>query len=356
MTKPSSEAVRLELLRSVLAADRSSNSAVFLGVEGMDDAALLRLKPDELTVVTSDFVRGSGFHLFELGHLNYYDVGYYLIVANVSDLAAMGARPVAATTIIRYSDEMTDEGFLDAVRGMRAAADDCKIEIVGGDIGGHSADVFAATAIGQVKADRLLRRTGAKVGDALCVTGTVGRPITALTYFKKAKPAGFALPAADEERLLNAWRRPTARVQEGQVLGELGCVSACQDVSDGLKASIEQIGEASGVSFRVDARALNIDPATLEVARSLRTDAVALAMSASVDFELLFTVRKDDAKRTVGALNRQGCSAAIIGESIDRGSNRLVDAAGHEHELPGMAWQQQQGDYLADIIRRGAST
>lgn len=350
----SGERARLALVKQILyPSKRTSGSAVVLGVEGMDDGALLRWPIDELLVVASDFVRGTGFHLFQLGYLNYFDIGYYLIAANASDLAAMGAKPIAATTILRYADDTTDEDFVQALEGMKASADQFGLEIIGGDIGGHAVDVFAATVLGSVGADRALRRNGAAIGDTLCVTGVVGRPITALMYFKKAKSAGLILDDEAERRLLASWRRPNARICEGQVLSGLGYVSACQDVSDGLKDSIDQISEASRVSFRIYSGKIPLDEATTVVAQHLDTDPIALAMSASVDFELLFTVPSASVGETIDALRQAGCMACAIGEAIGGTENVLCDTAGTETPLPGLAWQQQTGDYLTGIIREG---
>lgn len=353
----SGEDARLAILQQIIAGGsrRSEVSPVVLGVEGLDDAALLRVPSGELLVVSTDFVRGTGFHLFALGKLNHFDVGYYLIMANASDLAAMGATPLGATTVVRYTENMTDIEFTDVFRGMKSAADACRFEIVGGDIGGHSSDVYVATIMGAVRADSSLRRSGARAGDVLCVTGVIGRPITALTYFKKAKPAGLALPKETEERLLDSWRRPVPRLVQGQILSSLGSTTACQDISDGLAATINQLGRASGVSFRVHADKIAIDPGTIVVADFLKTEAINLAMSASVDFELLFTVRREDVVHTLETIRSTGCTVAIIGEAIDQDTNIFIREDGTQTQMPGIAWQQQTGDFIKDIVDRGIS-
>jgi thiamine-monophosphate kinase len=248
MSRPiSDERARLRMLRNVLG--QSSARVSRIGVKEMDDAALVPLSDSESLVIASDFVRGSEFYLFQLGHMNYFDVGYYLVVANISDIAAMGAQPTGLTTIVRYSKDMTDDDFCLVFSGIAAAADQLGVEIVGGDIGGYRSDVFAATAFGFVETSKALLRSSARAGDLLCVTGSIGLPITALIYFKEMKPRGFRVAPSDEERLLASWRRPAARVKHGLILGREELAHACQDVSDGLKATIEQVGVASGVTF-----------------------------------------------------------------------------------------------------------
>src|SRR5438046_1760784 len=97
----SDETFRLSIIKEVLSAEKHLLHEVEVGVESMDDAALIRISETESLVIASDFIRGSGFFLFEMGYLDYFDMGYYLIAANVSDIAAMGARPMAITTIFR---------------------------------------------------------------------------------------------------------------------------------------------------------------------------------------------------------------------------------------------------------------
>ena len=130
----------------------------------------------------------------------------------------MGARPTGLTTIIRYSKRMTDEDFQQVFQGMDAAVKRYGTEIVGGDIGGYSEDVFAATAFGFMKTSQALVRSNVGHDDLLCVTGDIGMPITALLYFKEVKEQGFQLSAEQEERVLRSWRRPKARLDEGLCL------------------------------------------------------------------------------------------------------------------------------------------
>jgi thiamine-monophosphate kinase len=183
----------------------------------MDDAALIKVSGEDSIVVASDFIRGSEFYLFKLGYLNYFDIGYYLVIANLSDIAAIGANPIALNTIIRYEKELTDEQFTQILEGIKTAADEFKVRVIGGDIGGHNSNVLAATAIGLVKTESALLRKNVKDSDLLCVTGSVGLPITALIYFKKAKLRGLIFTFEEEEKLLQSWKRPSARVKEGLI-------------------------------------------------------------------------------------------------------------------------------------------
>ena len=320
----SDEFTRIAILRDILADEHHKDSIVQVGVKQLDDAAVIKIAGGMSLVIASDFVRGSGFFLFELGHLNYFDVGYYLVVANLSDLAAMGARPTGLTTTIRYSKRVTDDDFKQIFRGMDAAAKDYSTEIVGGDIGGYSEDVFAATAFGFMKTSQVLLRSNVHPDDLLCVSGTIGLPITALLYFKEVKEKGFQLSPEQEERILESWRRPKARITEGALLAESGLGHACQDISDGLKATIDQVSALSGQTFSVREAALPIDDSTRAMATFLGVPASQIAMSASVDFSLLFTISPSEEKTCRRLFSEGGATFDVIGHVNTSGKNVLV--------------------------------
>jgi len=349
----SDEFLRLALVERIFAGrDECCTRKVLCGVGEMDDAALIEISNEECMVITSDFIRGSGFYLFALGYLNYFDVGYYLMTANVSDIAAMGARPCGALSVIRYADSVTDADFCQVMQGIREAADVYDVTVVGGDIGGHSSDVFAATVFGFMKTSQALHRKNAKVGDQVYVTGIVGKPITALLYFKSAKPAGLSLSPEEEGDLLGSWKRPCARIREGVLLSTCELATSCQDISDGLKATILQMSAASGKGFRIYEKNLPISESTKKLASFQGTTAAQIAMSASVDFQLLFTVPPSKAEECNERFAEGGLQCIHIGEVTDQKECVLVSADGRDHSLPGVTWKQQVGDaYLTSIIR-----
>ena len=120
------------------------------GVDAQDDCAVFRLTGEQDLVVGSDYVRGPKFRLYEMGLLDDYDVGYYLIAANVSDIAAMGARPIGVVTVVRYPPDMSDDTFTSTLRGIRDACRHFSAPNVGGDIGGAERLILSATALGVV--------------------------------------------------------------------------------------------------------------------------------------------------------------------------------------------------------------
>jgi thiamine-monophosphate kinase len=346
------ERSRLAVIKEVFGKLGGSSGNVLLGVEAQDDAAVIRLTEDRYLVIASDFIRGTGFYLFELGYLNHYDLGYYLVVANLSDIAAMGARPVGLTTVIRYNASMTDEQFAQLCHGIRDAALVYDVAVVGGDTGGYASDVLAATAFGISSSNRVLLRSGAKIGDLVCISGTIGLPIAAIAYFKSAKPQGCSLALGLEQQLLQSWKRPSARVKEGILLAERRLSQACQDVSDGLKATVEQMSSLSGVGFTINEADLPIPDVVKDVAAFLSVPVCQLALSASVDFALLFTIPRANKSACETSFSEEGLSCRVIGEINSVGENLLSDAEGKTVPLPGIGWNHQEGDLLAQVLKR----
>src|SRR5437763_7684803 len=185
----SGEQTRLQIIRSILNEQslpvQSIAAAVDLVVDSSDadDCAVYNLPGNLSLVVGMDFIRGTKFTLFREHYLNYFDIGYYLVVANLSDVAAMGATPIGLTTVVRYPDTLEDADFAEIIQGIKEAASHYETPIVGGDIGGYVEVVLASTAFGIAESGKYLKRRGTVETDALCVTGYLGLPSTALVYF-----------------------------------------------------------------------------------------------------------------------------------------------------------------------------
>jgi thiamine-monophosphate kinase len=354
----SEEQERLKIIHSILGPQSpllsSVQSLVHLAISSADadDCAVYDLPGNLSLTIGSDYIRGTGFLLFQEHYLNYFDLGYYLVVANLSDIAAMGATPIGLTTVIRYTDQLEDAEFIELIRGMKQAALHYGAPIVGGDIGGSPEVVLAATALGVAEKGKYLTRKGTFEGDAVCVTGSIGLPSTALVYFTVAKKDGLKLSEEEERELLLSWKRPVARVREGIALAGLGVVHACQDVSDGLKATLDQLGCASRVSFEIHEAELPIHPITVKVASFLGTDPIALACGASVDFQLLFTLPKAAIEQVREALQPfPGGQLHVLGRAISSSEpSRLIRKNGHISAVPGIAWNQQTGDVTKVIL------
>ena len=250
-----------------------------------DDAALLAPPAGRHLVVTADTLN-AGVH-FPAGTAPA-DIGWKALAVNLSDLASMGAEPAWCTLSLSLpqSDKVWIDGFLD---GFLALAGEHGITLVGGDTTRGPLSL-SVTAMGFVDAGRALRRDGARVGDDVWVTGTLGDAAGALALLER-DPAHALRARLD---------RPTPRVAAGRAL--IGLANACVDVSDGLLADLGHIASRSGVAAQVDVSRL---PAS-DALRAAFDEAARIALQAGGgdDYELCFTAPLE-AREHVEALSSQ---------------------------------------------------
>ncbi|MFC3713426.1 thiamine-phosphate kinase [Sphingoaurantiacus capsulatus] len=242
-----------------------------------DDAAVLAPPLGRDLVFTHD-VLACGIHYLPADPAS--DIAWKLLAVNLSDLAAMGARPVGVLMGLALS-ATEDEAWLTAFTGgLKRALDRWEVPLLGGDtVTGLDRAVLGLTAIGQVPAGGALARGGAKPGDDLYVTGTIGDAGLGLAIAKGEAPA--------DKFLLNRFRRPEPRLATGA--GLVGLASAAMDVSDGLLIDAERLAAASGVAVDLDLAALPLsDAAAARTARS--NEALVERATAGDDYELLFAV------------------------------------------------------------------
>jgi thiamine-monophosphate kinase len=316
-----------------------ASSKLVAGVLAQDDCAIFSLQGCQDLVLGSDYVRGSKFTLYELGYLSNFDVGYYLAMANLSDIAAMGAVPIALLTVIRYPVAMSDKDFGNVVKGVRAACDHVGVRNVGGDIGTAERLILSGSAVGVVEPGRALRRNGAKAGDILCVTGRTGMAGAALQYFRSLDDYEGRLSRSSEHRLLNAWRRPDPLIRQGRILCSSGAATSCQDSSDGLKATIESLAAASDVGFTVDEARVPVAPLVANVAELRGRNILDLIFGDSVDFQLVFTVAPQYLRELKGAFRTHDLSLFEIGTATESNDVIMRTANGAAKPLPGEGWR-----------------
>ncbi|MGX5673047.1 thiamine-phosphate kinase [Thermomonas fusca] len=292
---------------------------VVLGIG--DDCALLLPPPGMQLAVTMDALN-VGVHFPP--DTAPADIGWKALAVNLSDLAAMGAQPAWGT--LSLSLPQGDPGFVDAFfDGFFALAAQHGFALVGGDTTRGPLSI-AITAHGLVEPGRALRRVGAREGDDIWVSGTLGDAAGALRQWQ----AGAAISPVLQARL----DRPTPRVALGLALR--GIASSCIDVSDGLLADLAHICRASGVGAEVDVDALPASDA-LRAAFDPDTRRV-LQAAGGDDYELCFTVPASAAEALGNALVDAGTGATRIGTITAATGVRPV-LAGAAWSAPATGWQ-----------------
>jgi thiamine-monophosphate kinase len=316
-----------------------SRAQLLAGVLEQDDCAIFELNGNQDIVLGSDYIRGSKFRLYEMGYIDNFDIGYYLAMANFSDIAAMGAQPLALLSVIRYPKSMPDDEFRSVLEGIKAACEQAGARNVGGDIGTAERLILSAAAFGTVEPGHALRRSGARPGDILCTTGYTGIAGAAQQYFYQVPERGQELDASSEASLLRAWRRPQALIAQGRLMSQSEAVTSCQDSSDGLKAAVETLAEASGVGFVLREDNLPVADVVQEVTRLRQLEALDIVFGDSVDFQLVFTVREQDLASLKASFESAGMPLFALGCATaiqDIVLHRKDGTVGH---LPGRPWR-----------------
>lgn len=296
-----------------------------------DDAAVFAPERGAFQVITTDAVV-EGIH-FDRRFSSLADVGHRALAVNLSDIAAMGARPEYALLSFILPDQITTSDVDELLDGILATAGGVGVTVAGGNIARSPGPlVVDVTVTGSARPRRILTRGGGKPGDALYVTGSIGAAAAGLDYLRSRQPTD---PRTGEMAgCIARHRRPEARVRVGMLLGRNRAASACMDLSDGLADAVRQIAEASGTGAVIDAAALPIDPAAAAWFTSKQMDPVHAALSGGDDFELLFAVPKKFRGRLRGVQrDARGLAITRIGELRD-GADLILQRGTEPARLP----------------------
>lgn len=300
----------------------SSRSDVVLGIG--DDAALVEVPPGcELAVCTDTLVAGIHFPLGTTA----FDIGWKSLAVNLSDLAAMGATPAWAVLALTLptDDVQFVAGFAD---GFAALARMHKVALIGGDTT-QGPLCISVTVHGLVPRGQAMRRDGARPGDLVFVSGTLGDAAAGLQY------VSGHLRGQDSDLLKQRLNRPEPRVAGGLALR--GLASACIDVSDGLVADLGHVAKASGVAIEIDRWKLPTSFALQSCCTSaLRTQ---LQLSGGDDYELAFTVPAEKIDAMNDALAGVDCAITCIGRVVEGEGVRVVDSDGNEISTLHGGWE-----------------
>lgn len=292
----------------------TSAPGVRLGIG--DDAAVLEAAGEPWVLSVDTSVEGVHFECAWLGHDA---IGYRAFQAAASDLAAMGARPVAALSSLIVPRGCSAQDLDALTHGQLRASRECACPVVGGNLSRGSNLSVTTTVMGT--APQPLRRTGARPGDELWLVGELGMAAAGLSWLRLGRAA------TDSEALaacVRAWRSPEALISRGLALRT--CASACIDVSDGLAADAARLARESRVAVLVNREKLEatLMPPLRHAARQLQRAPLPWALRGGEDYALLVT----------GRASRRPAWAKPIGR-VGRGSGAFLESRGVRHPLAG---------------------
>lgn len=259
-----------------------------------DDAAILAFG-DKDVLVTTDLLL-EGIH-FDLRYVPLKHLGYKAAIVNFSDIYAMNGTPKQITVSLGVSSRFTVE-HLDAIySGIRLACDLYGVDLVGGDTSASVTGlVISITCLGVASPDDVVRRSGAKPTDIICVSGDLGAAFMGLQLLERenrisAGQKDFQPDFAGKEYILERQLKPEARKDIIEMLKKEGIKpTAMMDVSDGLSSELLHICKASGTGCRVYEDKIPIDYQTALMAEEFNMNLVTAGMNGGEDYELLFTV------------------------------------------------------------------
>lgn len=297
-----------------------------------DDCAVYRLSETLMQVATTDLL-AEEVH-FDLLFTPLRHLGSKCISVNVSDICAMNALPTYALVSLAIPPSFSVEMVEELYRGMSHAASGYGLAIAGGDTSSsRSGLVITISMTGETAKERLTMRSGAKPGDLICVTGTLGGAAAGLKMLMREKnimldhlsnnePYSKSL-MADLQEYSDAIRRqllPAARLDTIRFFHASGVTpSAMIDISDGISSDLGHLCRCSDTGALIHERAIPVNTQAREIADELQEDALAWALSGGEDYELLFTLPKEQAAFLAG--NRD---ISVIGEITEKEKGVLL--------------------------------
>ena len=291
-----------------------------------DDAAVIATNGERIVVTTDAVVEDIDFSLKWATGV---DIGYKALAVNVSDVAAMGATPRHAVVTLAMPPTTAIDLVDGIAEGIALATTEYECALIGGDISRASKLSVSVTLLGRLAGEPVLR-SGARPGDAICVTGTLGAAAAGVQVLQRGLVERAAIDAEIADRsgasglaaLAARQLRPRARVRESPILVRAP-VAAMIDISDGLAIDLDRLMRASDTGCELAATAIPIDPDVAALRGDLSMDPLSTALTGGEDFELLFAIGPELLEDVQMAMDELGTAITKIGDVTD--GDRLID-------------------------------
>jgi len=309
-----------------------------------DDAAVIDAGSHAMLVTTDMLVEGVHF---DLSYMPLHHLGYKAVAINVSDIAAMNGKAEQITVSIALSNRFSVEAVDALYQGIKAACINYKVDLVGGDTtSSRSGLIISITAVGRARKEQIAYRSGAKQNDIICVTGDLGGAFIGLQVLEREKQVYLANP--DMEPSLDKYQyivgrqlKPESRTDIIFDLEEAGVKPTSMiDVSDGLASELFHLSKSSGFGFRIYEENIPIDNQTFDTAIEFKLDPITCALNGGEDYELLFTVSKDDHEKI-----KKHPDIHMIGYTHERKEeNVMITKQGTVVPLKAQGWDHFSGN------------
>ena len=307
------------------------NASTELGVG--DDAAIINAEGKKVLVSTDMFTEGVHFNL---GYTPLKHLGYKVVVAGISDIAAMNAVPTQIMISVAVSNRFPVEALEEIYAGVQLACRRYKVDLVGGDTtSSQTGLVINVTAVGLESSEKIISRNGVKPNDLLVVTGDLGGAYMGLQILEREHSVYLKNPNMQPEMegydyILERQLKPEARTDIKGILEELGVKPTSMiDISDGLASEVLHLSDRSKVGFRIYEEKIPMDELTISTADEFNLNPVMTALNGGEDYELLFTISQSDFDKI-----KNNPDFTIIGYAVEeeqgnylvlRGSNELAE-------------------------------
>jgi thiamine-monophosphate kinase len=304
---------------------------VILGI-GDDCAALVLNRADYLLWTVDTLVEGVHF---DLAYTPLFQLGWKSLTVNLSDIAAMGGEPRQALLSLGWPPARDRRLALEFAAGLAQAAREYGVAVIGGDtVASPGGLIVTVTLTGQVPAAQMLRRSGAKPGDLIFVTGPLGEAAAGLEILRQ----GLSLAPDLQEPLIEAQLMPRPHLQAGRLLARQGLASALIDISDGVATDLYHICRAGGVGARIDRARVPVSPRVQAAAPHLGRDPLDLALTGGEDYLLLFTCPPSRAGRLPQSFTRAGLAPPLRLGHIVSGERVILETPAGQVDISGRGY------------------
>ncbi|MCX8170641.1 MAG: thiamine-phosphate kinase [Candidatus Bathyarchaeota archaeon] len=302
-----------------------------------DDVAAISLNDNRLIIVKADMLVG---RTDVPPGMSFRQAARKAIVMSVSDFAAKGVKPLAALVSLGLPSNLTEREVEEIGLGLNDGAKEYGVLIIGGDTNEASDLVIDCIVIGLCEEKKVVKRSGAKPGDILAVTGYFGKTSAGLKILLE----GLSPPENVGKPLVESVLLPKARLKEGLILADLGALTASIDSSDGLAWSLHELSDASKVGFII--RSLPIAPEAMLFAEEYNLDPISLSLYGGEEYELVVTVKPEMFEKAKSALKNIGAQLMEIGEVV--GERRIcVEIDGKRAILERKGWEHFKSTQLS---------